>query len=61
MGKYTNWCQVFGRNAALWFIPIMGRSGKPDGSGISWPTKKGTNYEEMAESEGMVKSLINIV
>jgi len=39
IGKQGNWSQVFGRNPFLWVIPIMGRSGKPDGSGVNWPTK----------------------
>ena len=30
---------MFGRNPVLWFIPMMGKSGKPDGNGITWPTK----------------------
>jgi len=38
----------------LWFIPVMGRSGKPDGSGISWPTKIISSNEEAGENEAMV-------
>ncbi len=43
VGVSANWQQVFGRNALLWFIPIMGRSGKPDGSGVTWPLRHGGN------------------
>jgi hypothetical protein len=35
-------------------MPVMGRSGKPDGSGISWPTKIISSNEEAAENEAMV-------
>ena len=36
MGVTANWMQVFGRNPWLWPFPIVGKSGKPLGDGVSW-------------------------
>ena len=41
VGVAGNWHQVFGRNTVLWFFPTMGRSGKPEGSGVTWPLRQG--------------------
>lgn len=35
-GPMQNWCQVFGANPWLWFLPIFGKSGKPAGDGVHW-------------------------
>jgi len=37
VGKSKNWRQVFGKNPWLWFCPIYGATGKPDGDGVIWP------------------------
>lgn len=37
VGKSKNWKQVFGKNPWLWFCPIYGATGKPDGDGVIWP------------------------
>ena len=36
LGPLGNWMQVFGRNPWLWMWPIMGKSGKPLGDGVTW-------------------------
>lgn len=36
-GTSKNWRQVFGKNPYLWFTPIYGATGKPDGDGVIWP------------------------
>ena len=36
-----NWYQVFGKNPLLWIIPLMGKSGKPEGSGVTWSLRHG--------------------
>ena len=36
-----NWYQVFGKNPCLWLLPLMAKSGKPDGSGGAWSLKHG--------------------
>ncbi len=36
IGKYNNFCQVFGYNKVLWFLPIKDISGVPSGNGIDW-------------------------
>jgi len=36
-----NWYQVFGKNPCLWLMPFMAKSGKPEGSGVTWPLKQG--------------------
>jgi len=41
VGMPANWYQTFGRHSLMWPIPMMGRSGKPDGSGVTWPLRQG--------------------
>lgn len=36
-GRSKNWRQVFGKNPWLWFAPVYGSTGKPDGDGVVWP------------------------
>ncbi len=43
MGLEANWRQVFGRNPNMWLFPMMGKSGKPEGSGVAWPLRNGGN------------------
>lgn len=38
VGTEYNFYQIFGVNSWLWLFPYMGRSGKPSGSGVSWPS-----------------------
>ena len=44
-GSILNWYQVFGRNKALWLLPITGISGKPIGDGVIW-TQENQNLDE---------------
>ena len=37
MGVRNNWIQVFGKNIALWIVPVYGASGRPVGDGVVWP------------------------
>jgi len=37
----NNWRQVFGRNPIMWFFPMTGKSGKPEGNGVSWHQRDG--------------------
>jgi hypothetical protein len=51
-GKRKNWGQVFGRNPWLWFTPIYGSTGKPEGDGVVWPqTHKISDNREGFEHE----------
>ena len=56
MGTHANWAQVFGRNSCLWFMPMMGRSGKPEGSGVTWILKNASSQEEPGMSEEIVRT-----
>ena len=61
MGTMLNWCQVFGRNPFLWFVPVMGKTGKPEGSGVTWLTKNGNVManEEAAMTDEIVLNSSN--
>ena len=56
MGTHANWAQVFGRNPCLWFMPMMGRSGKPEGSGVTWQLRNASSQEEPGMSEEIVRT-----
>ncbi|KRW99554.1 hypothetical protein PPERSA_01200 [Pseudocohnilembus persalinus] len=47
LGMNFNWEQIFGRNKALWLIPIVGESGKPIGDGVNWQLKPQQSLETM--------------
>lgn len=54
--------QVFGRNQILWFIPLMGKTGKPKGSGVIWPLKNGNTSinEDAVATDDIVTKYIYI-
>ena len=52
LGEYNNFCQVFGYNKVLWFLPIKDISGVPIGNGIDWQGNFNLNdYDFSKEKE----------
>lgn len=54
LGNADNWFQVFGRNMALWPLPMFLGSGKPEGNGVSWKTKETKSIYDNSQSEDIV-------
>ena len=43
--------QVFGRNKWLWLIPIIGKSGRPEGDGVMWRHEQTHPDDEIPNNE----------
>ena len=53
MGKEYNWKMVFGKNKALWFLPITTGDGAPLGDGVVI-NKIETSFSQMKDLESGV-------